>query len=322
MTGAQTRAPVALSRKVQRPGWRLRWHIVLFLAPAVVLYTLFVIYPLVGSARLSLFDAEPGGGEEFVGLDNFRLLFGDPRWSTFFWRAVRNTGQFFAIHMVVQNSLGLLLAVLLTAPVLRARSVLRALIFSPTVISVVLVGFVWQLILSPLWGVSTTLLDAVGLGRFYAPWLGQESTALTTISLMSVWQYTGVPMLLFSAALLSIPDELIDAAKADGAGAFRIFRSIQLPLILPTVGIVTILTLVGSARAFDLIFVVQGIDAGPNYATDVMGTLFYRTFAGFFTQLPNPTMAATIATVTIGMVGFVIAVYLLFVQRRLQRYEA
>ena len=303
-------------------GRREAQYAVLFLAPAVAIYTIFLVYPLLGSMRLSFFSFQPGGAEQFAGLANFQTLLTDPYWSHLFFHALLNTIVFFGIHMLVQNPLGLLLALLLTSHGLRGRAVLRGLIFAPTVLSVVVVGFIWQLILSPLWGVAPTLMKQVGLGSFFQPWLGQEGSALPVIGLMSVWQYVGLPMLLFSAALLSISDEVTDAARVDGAGALRTFWSIRLPLILPTVGIVAVLTFVGNMNAFDLVYTTQGTLAGPNNATDLVGTLFYRTFFGFFTQQPNPAIGTTIASVTFGLVALVVCLYLFGVQRRLQRYEA
>jgi len=129
-------------------------------------------------------------------------------------------------------------------------------------------------------------------------------------------------MLLFSAALLGISDEILDAARSDGAGAFRVFWSIKLPLILPTVGIVAVLTFVGNSNAFDIVYAVQGTNAGPNFSTDVLGSFFYRTFFGWMIQQPNPAMGATIATVTFVGVGVVVALYFFALQRRLQRYDA
>jgi raffinose/stachyose/melibiose transport system permease protein len=129
-------------------------------------------------------------------------------------------------------------------------------------------------------------------------------------------------MLLFSAALLSIPDEVIEAARVDGAGPFRIFSRIQLPLIAPTVGIVAVLTFVGNFNAFDLVYSVQGGMAGPEFSTDLMGTLFYRTFFGFQLQLGNPTMGATVAGAMFVIILFGVCLYLFGLQRRLQTYEA
>jgi raffinose/stachyose/melibiose transport system permease protein len=249
-------------------------------------------------------------------------LLTDPLWSPRFWGALGNNLIFFAIHMLVQNPIGLLLAVLLTTRTLRGRAAYRALIFAPTVLSVVIVGFVWKLILSPLWGVASGALDSIGLGDVYGPWLGLQGPALIVVSLMSVWQYVGIPMLLFSAALLSIPDEVIEAARVDGAGPFRIFSRIQLPLIAPTVGIVAVLTFVGNFNAFDLVYSVQGGMAGPEFSTDLMGTFFYRTFFGFQLQLGNPTMGATVAGAMFVIILFGVCLYLFGLQRRLQTYEA
>ena len=111
----------------------------------------------------------------------------DPQWSTTFWNAMQNNLTFFGIHMLVQNPVGLLLAALLSLRNVRFAATYRTIFFLPTLLSVVIIGFVWQLILSPLWGVSERLLGFVGLGDLFAPWLGLEGSALITVSLMSVW---------------------------------------------------------------------------------------------------------------------------------------
>jgi ABC-type glycerol-3-phosphate transport system permease component len=158
--------------------------------------------------------------------------------------------------MAVQNPVGLFLAALLNMRI-RGSWIYRTAIFVPTILSVVIVGFVWKLVLNPAWGISRSLLQMIGLGAFDSPWLGLESTALVTLSLISVWQNIGIPMLLFLAALIRIPEELIEAARVDGAGGWKIFWRIQLPLILPSVGIVSVLTFVGNFNAFELIYATQ-----------------------------------------------------------------
>jgi raffinose/stachyose/melibiose transport system permease protein len=298
------------------------WHLIVFLGPAVALYSVFMVFPLLDSLRLSLFGPGGGGVGQFVGIDNYVRLLTDSNLAPRFWGALRNNVEFFAIHMLVQNPIGLLLAVILSTRILRGRAIYRTLIFTPTVLSVVIVGFVWKLILNPLWGVGEGALKAVGLGDLFGPWLGLEGPALVVVSLMSVWQYVGIPMLLFSAALLAIPDEIIEAARVDGAGAWRIFRGIQLPMIAPTIGVVAILTFVGNFNAFDLIYAVQGGLAGPEFSTDIMGTFFYRTFFGFQLQLGSPTLGATVAGMMFLIILFGVSLYLFGVQRRLVTYQA
>jgi raffinose/stachyose/melibiose transport system permease protein len=295
-------------------------YIVVFLAPAVILYTLFMVYPLVNSLRLSFYSIDNQKAETFVGLQNYVTLFTDPNFAPFFWNAFKNNIVFFIVHMLVQNSIGLLLAALLASGGW-GRRFYRTTLFMPTILSVVIIGFIWQLILNPLWGVAETILSLVGLEALYKPWLGLESTALVTVSLISVWQFVGIPMILFYTALIGIPEELVEAAHADGANGWQIFWRIKFPLVLPTVGIVAILTFVGNFNAFDLIYTMKGANAGPNYATDIMGTLFYRTFFGQQLQLGNPTMGATVAAMMFLIILTGVLIYMFLWQRRIQTYE-
>jgi raffinose/stachyose/melibiose transport system permease protein len=296
------------------------WHILVFLLPAVLIYTLFMVYPLVNSLRLSFYHTGDQNQTSFVGLANYVTLFTDPNFAPFFWNALVNNFVFFIIHMVVQNSIGLLLAALLASGG-RGRSFYRSTLFMPTVLSVVIIGFIWQLILNPLWGVAETMLGWVGLESLYKPWLGLESTALQAVSLISVWQFVGIPMILFYTALIGIPEELTEASRVDGASAWQAFWRIKFPLILPTVGIVGILTFVGNFNAFDLIYTMKGANAGPNYATDIMGTLFFRTFYGQQLQLGNPSMGATVAAMMFLIILTGVLIYLFAFQRRVTSYE-
>ncbi|RUV35089.1 sugar ABC transporter permease, partial [Mesorhizobium sp. M7A.F.Ca.MR.148.00.0.0] len=240
-----------------RPKRPFRWHIGIFLAPAVLVYTAIMILPLAGTLQLSLFrNIEQH--QVFVGLENFRMLFGDPNWSVGFWNALRNNVWFFIIHMIVQNPIGVMLAALLSSPKLRFAAFYRTAIFVPTILSFVIVGFAWKLILAPIWNVIPSLIAVfkcdipawigVHIGIFdvsycapirIPPLLGKEEYALTTLSLISVWQFVGIPMMLIYAALLSIPEEVIEAAECDGITGLSQFWKIKLPLILPSIGIIS-----------------------------------------------------------------------------------
>ena len=296
------------------------WHIVVFLAPAVAIYTLFMIYPILASLWLSLNNKAEGGGQIFVGLQNYITLFTSEIWSGPFWNALGNNLEFFVYHMILQNPIGLFFAVLLASRI-RGGWLYRTIIFTPTILSVVIIGFAWRLILSPAWGIAPTFMDNLGLGRFFQPWLGLESTALVTLSLLSVWQNIGIPMMLFLAALIRIPDELMEAARVDGANSWTVFWRIQLPLILPTVGIVAVLTFVGNFNAFDLIYATQGALAGPNFASDILGTFFFRTFFGYQLQPGDPFMGSAVAGVMLLIILTGVLIYLFAWQRRLQNIQ-
>lgn len=286
--------------------WRFPRHVAVFLAPALLVYTMFMVYPLLDSLRLSLFSDEGS----FVGLDNFREILPGGSLSSSFWNALGNNFVFFGFHFLIQNPVGLALAVLLTQHLLkRGRGTYRTLIFSPTVLSVVIVGFIWQLILSPLWGIVSK------------PLLGLTTTALPTLSLMSVWQFVGIPMMFFYAVLVGIPDDLIEAARVDGANGWKIFWRIVFPLLLPMLGIISIITYIANLNAFDLIYSVQGALAGPEFSTDIMGTLFYRTFFGFQLQSGSTAMGATVATAMFIVILMGVLVYLFGWARRVETYE-
>jgi raffinose/stachyose/melibiose transport system permease protein len=302
------------------PRRPVRWHIAVFLAPALLIYTAEMVLPLVETLRLSFFQ-EADQRQAFVGLANFNLLLGDERWAYHFWNALRNNAYFFAIHMVVMVPLAILLGALLSLPRIRGAGFYRTAIFVPTMLSFVIAAFVWRLILSPLWGIAPDLLDAVGLKSLFAPYLGKEEYALTTLGFISVWKELGVPMVLMYAAMLAIPNEILEAAEIDGIVGTSQFFKIKLPLLWPTVGVVSILTFVSNFNSFDLIYTSQGVSAGPNYSTDILGTLLYRTFFGAQFQAGDPHMGATIATMMFLIILAVVCLYLFFVQRKLVRYQ-
>ena len=305
------------------------YHIFVFLLPACLVYTIFMIYPLFDTIRISLYTQNlmgenidnTGSIRTFIGLRNYYDLLFNDTWSWHFWNALKNNTYFFLLHVSIQTPVGLLIAAFLSSRELKFKNTYRTLIFLPAMMSIVIVGYLFNLILSPLWGIPQTILGTVGLEDLVQPWLGLKGPALITISLISIWQFVGIPMMLFYAALLNIPDEILDAAKIDGSSPISTFWRIKFPLILPTVGLMCILTYVGNYNAFDLIFAMKSLYAGPEYSTDLMGTFFYRTFFGFQMQLGNPTMGATVASTTFGIILVGVLIYLFAFQRRITRYQ-
>lgn len=271
----------------------------LFLLPALTIYLVFMAGPLFDSLRLSLYTGEGYTPTNFVWFQNYVDLFTNPFWRDKFFGAVRHTFIFFGIHLLVQNSLGLLFANLLASD-FKGRDFFRTLIFTPATLSVLVVGFLWTLILNPNWGAVNKLLIAVDLKEWALPWLGREDLALSVISLTSVWQWVGMPTVMFLAGLTGISEELLEAARIDGATEWNIFWKIKFPLLKPIIGIVAILTFVDNFNAFDVIYAMAGAKGEPSYSTDLLATLFYRTgIAGEHpVGIPNMGMGATIATVT------------------------
>lgn len=298
------------------------WHLVVFLAPAFIIYGMFSALPLADTLRLSVFTEDSYGVRSWFGWGNYQFVFQDALMSQSFWNALWVNCKFFLINMIVQNPIALLLAALLATGRVRGVAFYRTAIFLPTLLSVVIVGFIWKLMLSPVWGVGETLMAMVGLEEYFGPWLGKPGSSLITVSLISVWQYIGLPMILIYAALIGIPDELLDAAYVDGSQPLRTFFAIQLPLIYPTLGLVTILTFVGNFNAFDLMYsVYSGAGGGPEQSVDVLGTFFYRTFFGFASQIGSATMGATVASLMFLVICVGVGLYFYFVQRRLLRHQ-
>jgi len=285
-------------------------NLLLFVFPALGIYVLFSVFPLISSLFLSLLDTKSPGGPRFAGLDNFAYLFGNPTASARFWNAFGNNVEYFLVHIVVEIPVALLMAALLTSGAARRLTgFYRTMLFIPTTLSVVITGFVWRLIINPLWGL-------VGF-----PLLGNADTALPTVSLMAVWQYIGIPMIFLYTALLAVPDDLLEAARIDGASGWRAFWSVKFPLIAPQFGLIAILTYIWTFNGFDLVYALNGASPGPNYHTDIFGTLFYRTFFGESGRLADPDLGATVATVIFLVILVATAAWFALVQFRLRSYE-
>ena len=268
---------------------------ILYILPAMLVYVVFMAYPMIDSIRLSFYSGTTGT-RDFVGFANYVRLFTDPVVSTRFWNAFGNNWIFFAYHMILQNSLGILFAAILTSRTMRGRQLYQTLIFIPCTIAVLVTGYLFKLILNPIW--AGTTLKKAGLGFLVRSWLGDPNTALSCVSLVSVWQWVGIPTMMFVAAFQGISDDLIEAASIEGASPWQQFIKIKIPLIVPVIGMIAIMTFVSNFNAFDVVFSMETPDGAPNYATDIIGTLFYRYgVAGQHpVGIPEPGVGAAIST--------------------------
>jgi len=269
-----------------------------YLLPALLVYIVFMAWPLLDSLRLSFYTGSAGTGRIFAGFENYKKLFTSPQYSERYWSAFGHTVIFFLIHMTVQNCFGIFFANLLTNKSLKGQRFYQTIIFIPVTLAVLVTGYLWKLILNPVW--SGPFLESLKLGFLVRPWLGNPATALISVSLVSCWQWIGIPTMMFAAALKNISEDYFEAATIEGANGWHVFWKIKLPLIKPVAGIIAILTFVNNFNAFDIVFAMQNVNGAPNYSTDLIGTLFYRVgIAGQHpVGIPDPGMGSAIAAIT------------------------
>jgi len=245
------------------------------LLPAVLLYGFVFIVPFIGSLPLSFSDWNGISRFSFSGIGNFKQVVTSSAFLSALEHNAVMVGSFFVLSNVVALGLALLLN---RRPA--GYQVYRTLIFLPAILSLVATGFIWTVLLDPQIGVINPLLQSMGLGFIHPEWLASPHLALAVVIVVSWWQWGGVPMVIYGAGLKSIPGELLDAAQVDGAIGFRRMRYVVLPLLRPAIVVTTVLTFVTAFQSFAVVYVLEGIEGAPGGATDVVGTLIYRTAFG------------------------------------------
>jgi raffinose/stachyose/melibiose transport system permease protein len=276
------------SRFWRENGW--------LLLPALGLYLLFVIGPVLLAGAISVYHWDGISAPRFAGLSNYsRALFGDP----IFLRSFVNNGIYIGGTLVVEVGFGLLFAAALQAR-LPYATFWRALFFSPMVLSMVVVGLLWGFVFNPDAGLLNGSLRSLGLERWERAWLGEEATALLCIALVSGWRYAGFYMALFAAGLRRIPSSVLEAGRLDGAGEWTLFRRVTLPLLAPITAIAILLCVTGGFQAFDLFFVMT--DGGPYHSTEIpslwmIKKAFDRQSLGYGASL------GVLLAVVVGLVG-------------------
>ncbi|HET8984549.1 MAG TPA: sugar ABC transporter permease [Trueperaceae bacterium] len=270
-----------------------------FLAPALLLYVVIVIYPSVAGAVYAFTDWRALSTDpSFVGLANLRRLLNDMQASS----ALKNTLLIALFVPLLQNAFGLVLALGLNTGV-KSRYVLRTVFFMPAVVSPLIVSYLWQYIYNPFPDQGLNgLLGAVGLGALRQDWLGNPDLSLASIMATVVWQSMGVSMVIFLAGLQGISREYYEAAELDGATVFARFRHITLPLIAPAITVNLVLSLIAALKLFDQVFAMT--NGGPGYATETLSTvLFKQTF--LFGRFGYGAMIALVLTAIVTLFAFI-----------------
>lgn len=265
-----THPPAPARRKRHRRAVRFTTRAVpyAFLLPSAIVFALFGLLPIGAAIVFSTLSGSVTISPEFVGGGNYARLVSDP----LFWEALRNTAVFTIGTVPVAMLGGLGLAVLLNRP-LPGRGVFRTLLFAPMVASGVGVAVIMAWIFNTDYGVVNNGIAAAGLER--VPWLTSTTWAMPTVILAVLWSRIGFCMVLYLAALQSVPSSLMEAASLDGAGPWQRFRLITWPLLAPTTLFLLIVNVVFSLQVFDLLFVLTG--GGPGFATTVLIQFVYRS---------------------------------------------
>ncbi len=303
ITPTPTAAPTALAEapRATRRGIDTRRQTIwiwAFLTPTVVLYGLYTLYPIVASYWYSLVEWNGfSSGQRFVGVDNYRAVLADPA----FWASVKITLVFMLLVAPARILLSLLLAMVLNSPKLPLRNLFRTVYFLPVVTTTAIVGVVMQFVFDPASGPFTAFLKAFG-AEVGIDFLGDSSTALVTAAAVYVWKFFGITMVYWLAALQTVPTELYEAGRIDGAGSFQLFRYVTLPLLMPFLLIITVLTVEDTFHAFDLMQTMTG--GGPFFSTEIIEIYIYRwAFSASIPQLGFASAAAVLFGLFVMVVG-------------------
>ena len=274
----------------------------LFMAPALIVLGVFFVYPILLTFYYSFTDFTGVGTPEFSGLKNYDRIVSRSRYP----EALKITVLFTVIVVVLQITLGLFIATLLQR-LPAVRNFARAALFTPAMMSFVIVGYVWQFIYSPYNGGLNALLTSIGLESMTRGWLGDPNTALIAIAVAHVWMFTGYTTAIFLAGYANIPGDIEEAGRLDGASSWQRFRHLELPLLAPSITINVMLATIGTLKTFELPFIMTR--GGPDGATrtlslEIIENLFRSYKFGFASAL------AIVMLVIVVLVAFIQNKYL------------
>ncbi|GAA1517465.1 sugar ABC transporter permease [Kribbella lupini] len=265
----------------------------LFVLPTFALFLGFVLWPILRTTYLSLTRWGGFGSPQFIGLDNYSRMLGDPVAR----RALVVTLVLTAVTTVILTFLGLLTGVLVNVVWKHVGVLVRTILFIPGIVSFVVSGVLWKLIYDPNIGTLNQLLGAIGLDSLQHPWLADSRTVLPAIIVVTVWGGLGFTMLIFFAGIQGIDPSLYEAAAVDGANSVQQFWNVTVPSLRVVTGLVVSLGLLNGFKAFDIIYVMTG--GGPNHGSEVLGTYLYSlAFGSTSGSIPQLGYASAFSVVT------------------------
>lgn len=287
-----------------------------FMLPGLVLYLVFFIGPMFAAFRLSVTDwSGIGTTMHFVGLRNFANALTDSQ----VWRGLLHNLYFFILIFVLQNTVGLGLALLLNAR-LPGHQIHRTVLYIPAILSLVVTGFIWELMLNPQIGLVNPMLKSAGLGSLQPIWLGDPAISLTVVILVQAWAWMGLPMVVYLAGLQSIPHELNEAAMIDGASKWQVLTRVTFPLLAAPFTTLTIFCFIVMFRVFDIVYVMEGPLGEPDGSTSTLGTVIiqyaFGGLGGNANEMPQMSYAMAIGVLSFLFLGAMAGAGLLLLRRR------
>lgn len=246
-----------------------------FLLPALLLFVFFEFYSLAYNVYIGFHEWSGFGDPKYVGLDNYRFLAEDE----LFWSALKHNGIFMLVALGVMAVLSLVIALVLDSG-MPGAGLFRGLMFLPVIVPTVVVGLAWTRVYSTQGGLLNQSLGMLGLDSWKQDWLGNPDYALTAVLIVWVWRHLGYGVVMFSAGLLGIPDDLKEAAALDGASQWQTVVFIIIPLLRPIIFIVSLWFTIYAFKVFTLVFIMT--DGGPYGATEVLNTYMYENVFRYF----------------------------------------
>jgi raffinose/stachyose/melibiose transport system permease protein len=281
-----------------------RFKNLFYILPGLIVYAAFVFAPILAAIAVSFTTWDGISRPVIVGLGNYLRLFADER----FYIALRNNAVLIVFYSAVPLIIGVCLAAMVSMLRRRERLALRTLLFMPYIMPTAVLGIIWQWLYNPAFGPINQGLKLIGLGAIARPWLGDFDFVLPAVGAVATWYFFGFCMVVFLTGMQRLDTELFDAARVDGAKNWQTFRYITLPLLMPEVRMVLLLTVIASIKSFDLIFTMTR--GGPGNATLVPNIYMYQL--GF--QLNRFGYAAAVA-----IVGAILVFVLNYIIHRLVR---